>query len=44
LLGGISKLTVRTGSALGLNDLIHCIALEKNALPVDVLPLSTLPA
>jgi Ca2+-binding RTX toxin-like protein len=27
-----------TGSALGLNDLIHCIALEKNALPVDVLP------
>jgi lysophospholipase L1-like esterase len=26
------------GSALGLNDLIHCIALEKNALPVDVLP------
>ncbi len=28
-----------TGSALGLNDLIHCIALEKNALPVDVLPV-----
>jgi lysophospholipase L1-like esterase len=27
-----------TGSALGLNDLIHCIALERNALPVDVLP------
>jgi lysophospholipase L1-like esterase len=27
-----------TGSALGLNDLIHCIALEHNALPVDVLP------
>jgi lysophospholipase L1-like esterase len=27
-----------TGSALGLNDLIHCIALEENAVPVDVLP------
>jgi hypothetical protein len=27
-----------TGSALGLNDLIHCIALEENATPVDVLP------
>jgi Ca2+-binding RTX toxin-like protein len=27
-----------TGSALGLNDLIHCIALEKNVLPVEVLP------
>jgi lysophospholipase L1-like esterase len=27
-----------TGSALGLNDLIHCIALEQNALPVDLLP------
>ena len=27
-----------TGSALGFNDLIHCIALENNALPVDVLP------
>ena len=27
-----------TGGALGLNDLIHCIALEENALPVDVLP------
>jgi lysophospholipase L1-like esterase len=27
-----------TGSALGLNDLIHCIALEKNALPVELLP------
>ena len=26
-----------TGSALGLNDLIHCIALEENAVPVDVL-------
>ena len=28
-----------TGSALGFNDLIHCIALEKNALPVDLLPV-----
>lgn len=28
----------RTGRALGLNDLIHCIALEQNAIPVDVLP------
>lgn len=28
-----------TGGALGLNDLIHCIALEKGALPVDVLPI-----
>jgi lysophospholipase L1-like esterase len=28
-----------TGRALGLNDLIHCIALEENALPVDVLPI-----
>jgi lysophospholipase L1-like esterase len=27
-----------TGRALGLNDLIHCIALEKGAVPVDVLP------
>jgi hypothetical protein len=27
-----------TGLALGLNDLIHCIALEEGAVPVDVLP------
>jgi lysophospholipase L1-like esterase len=27
-----------TGRALGLNDLIHCIALEQGAVPVDVLP------
>ena len=27
-----------SGGALGLNDLIHCIALERNAQPVDVLP------
>jgi lysophospholipase L1-like esterase len=27
-----------TGSALGLNDLIHCIALENDAQPVEVLP------
>jgi lysophospholipase L1-like esterase len=27
-----------TGRALGLNDLIHCIALEENAIPIDVLP------
>jgi lysophospholipase L1-like esterase len=26
-----------TGNALGLNDLIHCIALERKAQPVDVL-------
>jgi lysophospholipase L1-like esterase len=26
------------GPDLGLNDLIHCIALEENAVPVDVLP------
>lgn len=28
-----------TGSAVGLNDLIHCIGLEKGVLPVDVLPV-----
>lgn len=27
-----------TGQALGLNDLIHCIALEENAIPIDTLP------
>jgi lysophospholipase L1-like esterase len=27
-----------TGRALGLNDLIHCIALEEQAVPVEVLP------
>jgi lysophospholipase L1-like esterase len=27
-----------TGLALGLNDLIHCIALEQSAVPVEVLP------
>jgi lysophospholipase L1-like esterase len=27
-----------SGSALGLNDLIHCIGLENNAIPVEVLP------
>lgn len=27
-----------TGLALGLNDLIHCIALGEKAVPVDVLP------
>jgi lysophospholipase L1-like esterase len=27
-----------SGSALGLNDLIHCIALEHGAVPVEVLP------
>jgi hypothetical protein len=27
-----------TGDAIGLNDLIHCIAVEQNAVPVDVLP------
>lgn len=28
-----------SGSALGLNDLIHCIALERNAQPIDVVPV-----
>jgi lysophospholipase L1-like esterase len=28
-----------TGRALGLNDLIHCIALGEDAIPVDVLPI-----
>jgi lysophospholipase L1-like esterase len=28
-----------TGPAVGLNDLIHCIALEEHAIPVDVLPI-----
>lgn len=28
-----------TGAALGLNDLIHCITIEKGATPVDVLPI-----
>jgi hypothetical protein len=27
-----------SGSAIGLNDLIHCIAFENNAAPIDVLP------
>jgi len=27
-----------TGLAVGLNDLLHCIALEQKAVPVDVLP------
>jgi lysophospholipase L1-like esterase len=27
-----------SGSAVGLNDLIHCIALENDAVPVEVLP------
>jgi lysophospholipase L1-like esterase len=27
-----------TGSALGLNDLLHCIGLQNSAVPVDVLP------
>jgi len=28
-----------TGAALGLNDLLHCIGIEKGAKPVDVLPV-----
>lgn len=28
-----------TGSALGLNDLLHCIGVQSNATPVDVLPV-----
>jgi lysophospholipase L1-like esterase len=28
-----------TGSAVGLNDLIHCIGLQHGAVPVDVLPV-----
>jgi lysophospholipase L1-like esterase len=28
-----------TGAALGLNDLLHCIGIEKGAKPVDVLPI-----
>ncbi len=27
-----------SGSAVGLNDLVHCIALENDAVPVEVLP------
>ncbi len=27
------------GAALGLNDVIHCVALEEGAVPVDVLPV-----
>jgi GDSL-like Lipase/Acylhydrolase family/PASTA domain len=27
------------GDALGLNDLIHCISIEKGATPIDVLPI-----
>jgi lysophospholipase L1-like esterase len=27
-----------TGAALGLNDLIHCVALQEGAVPVDVMP------
>jgi RTX calcium-binding nonapeptide repeat (4 copies) len=39
LLGDDLKISCSgTGRALGLNDLIHCIALEQNAIPVDVLP------
>jgi lysophospholipase L1-like esterase len=28
-----------TGEALGLNDLIHCISIERGASPIDVLPI-----
>ena len=28
-----------TGTALGLNDLIHCISIEQGATPIDVLPI-----
>jgi lysophospholipase L1-like esterase len=27
-----------TGAALGLNDLIHCVALQEGAIPIDVMP------
>jgi lysophospholipase L1-like esterase len=27
-----------TGAALGLNDLIHCVALQEGAVPIDVMP------
>ena len=40
LLGSDLKIDCSAGgAALGLNDLIHCIALEENAIPVDVLPV-----
>jgi lysophospholipase L1-like esterase len=40
LLGSDLKIDcTASGAALGLNDLIHCIALEEGAVPVDVLPL-----
>ena len=28
-----------TGTALGLNDLIHCISIEQGATPIDTLPI-----
>jgi lysophospholipase L1-like esterase len=39
LLGSDSKIDCSgTGSSLGLNDLIHCVAMEMRVLPVDLLP------
>jgi len=40
LLGSDGKIDCAgTGSALGLNDLIHCISIEQGATPIDVLPI-----
>jgi hypothetical protein len=40
LLGSDSKIDCNgRDTALGLNDLIHCIAIEEGALPVDVMPV-----
>jgi lysophospholipase L1-like esterase len=40
LLGSDGKIDCSgTGTALGLNDLIHCISIEKGARPIDLLPI-----
>jgi lysophospholipase L1-like esterase len=40
LLGSDGKIDCSgTGTALGLNDLIHCISVEQGAKPIDVLPI-----
>jgi lysophospholipase L1-like esterase len=40
LLGSDGKVDCSgTGDALGLNDLIHCIGIEKAAKPIDLLPI-----
>jgi PASTA domain len=40
LLGSDAKIDCSgIGAALGLNDLIHCISIERGAKPIDVLPI-----